>query len=62
MPHGGGNPTKTRMARTANSDGSFLSVEDEYCCLGFASVSLALLDSFQRIPGGTVAGVSVLVG
>ena len=46
---------KTRMARTTNSDGPFLSIEDEYCCLGLASVSLALLDSFQRIPYGTLA-------
>ena len=46
---------KTRMARTPNSDGPFLSIEDEYCCLGLASVSLALLDSFQRIPYGTLA-------
>ena len=33
----------------------FLSIEDEHCCLGLASVSLALLDSFQRIPYGTLA-------
>ena len=46
---------KTRIARTPNSDGPFLSIEDEYCCLGLASVSLALLDSFQRIPYGTLA-------
>ena len=46
---------KTRMARTTNSDGPFLPIEDEYCCLGPASVSLALLDSFQRIPYGTLA-------
>ena len=46
---------KTRMARTANSDGPYLPIEDEYCCLGLASVSLALLDSFQRIPYGTLA-------
>ena len=26
-----------------------------YCCLGLASVSLPLLDSFQRIPYGTLA-------
>ena len=43
------------MARTTNSDGPLLSIEDEYCCLGLASVSLALLDSFQRIPYGTLA-------
>ena len=46
---------KTRIARAPNSDGPFLSIEDEYCCLGLASVSLALLDSFQRIPYGTLA-------
>ena len=46
---------KTRIARATNSDGPFLSIEDEYCCLGLASVSLALLDSFQRIPYGTLA-------
>ncbi len=43
------------MARAPNSDGPFLSIEDEYCCLGLASVSLALLDSFQHIPYGTLA-------
>ncbi len=46
---------KTRIARATNSHGPFLSIEDEYCCLGLASVSLALLDSFQRIPYGTLA-------
>ena len=46
---------KTRITRAPNSDGPFLSIEDEYCCLGLASVSLALLDSFQRIPYGTLA-------
>ena len=46
---------KTRKPRAINSDGTFLSIEDKYCCLGLASVSLALLDSFQRIPYGTLA-------
>ena len=46
---------KTRMARTTNSDGPLIAIEDEYCCLGLSSVSLALLDSFQRIPYGTLA-------
>ena len=46
---------KTRKPRAINSDGPFLSIEDEYCCLGLASISLALLDSFQRIPYGTLA-------
>ncbi len=46
---------KTRRPQTTHSDGPFRSIEDEYCCLGLASVSLALLDSFQRIPYGTLA-------
>ena len=35
--------------------GPLIAIEDQYCCPGLASVSLALLDSFQRIPYGTLA-------
>ena len=46
---------KTRKPRTANSDGPHLPIEDEVCCVAFASVTVDLLDSFQRIPYGTLA-------
>ena len=50
-----GTTAKTRRPRSTDSDGPFLSIEDEYCCFGLASVSVDLLDSFQRIPYGTLA-------
>ena len=46
---------KTRKPRTTNSDGPHLPIEDEVCCVAFASVTVDLLDSFQRIPYGTLA-------
>ncbi len=46
---------KTRKPRTANRNGPHLPIEDEVCCLAFASVTVDLLDSFQRIPYGTLA-------
>ena len=46
---------KTRKPKPTNSDGPFIAIEDEYCCLAHPSLGVELLDSFQRIPYGTPA-------
>ena len=46
---------KTRNGRATAGDGPFLTIGDEYCCYGLASVRLDLLDAYQDIPYGTPA-------
>ena len=46
---------KTRKPQTPYSDGPHFPIEDDYCCVSFATVTVNLLDSFQRIPYGTLA-------
>ena len=46
---------KTRKPRTTSTDGPHLPIDEEYCCVAFASVTVDLLDSFQLIPYGTLA-------
>jgi hypothetical protein len=46
---------KTRNRRVANAEGPFLGIDNEYCCLGLASVNVDLLGAYQNIPYGTPA-------